>query len=450
MNVPLDKLYKFLHGVTNHDNIMYHWATHGSKKASDIITIPNQGCAWQELTVSPQIICHDQEPLDFEFYIYSWDQEYEIWMNRLEQEHRKKLFMSSEIKQLLKPYGLKTIIDAMAGVTINDACILLHSEKNSSQHAIYRRHGYIPVFFWSHAIIARDWLRYAKIDPEIGTKETINKTFLIYNRAWSGTREYRLKFAELLLENNLHTECNMKFNSVDDNKSYLEHQFVNQKFAITRLDLDHHYPTNNTSSNASAEYQASDYNQALCEVVLETVFDDQRIHLTEKTLRPIACQQPFLTLSGPGTLEYLKSYGFKTFNNVIDESYDTITDSYQRMQAVVKEMQRISKLSAQDKKDFVSKTDAICKHNRDWFFSDDFFNLIIDEYKRNIDCGMQELYKFKTGNMWIDLRSRAKTHYPDLFVQSLRQNSDDINWVMDQLLERKIDPSQDSSGGVSL
>jgi hypothetical protein len=47
--------------------------------------------------------------------------------------------------------------------------------------------------------------------------------------------------------------------------------------------------------------------------VAETVFDT-RIHLTEKTLRPIACGHPFILAAGPGSLKYLQTYGFRTFS----------------------------------------------------------------------------------------------------------------------------------------
>jgi hypothetical protein len=48
--------------------------------------------------------------------------------------------------------------------------------------------------------------------------------------------------------------------------------------------------------------------------------------LTEKALRPIACGQPFILAATPGSLQYLRSYGFKTFSGYIDETYDTIQE----------------------------------------------------------------------------------------------------------------------------
>jgi hypothetical protein len=69
--------------------------------------------------------------------------------------------------------------------------------------------------------------------------------------------------------------------------------------------------------------------------VLETLFDDHRWHLTEKSLRPIACGKPFVLMATPGSLQYLRQYGFKTFDGLIDETYDSIQNPKQRLQAVL-------------------------------------------------------------------------------------------------------------------
>lgn len=43
---------------------------------------------------------------------------------------------------------------------------------------------------------------------------------------------------------------------------------------------------------------------------------------TEKTHKPIMTKTPFLSISTAGYLEYLRKKGFKTFDSLIDESYD--------------------------------------------------------------------------------------------------------------------------------
>ena len=206
--------------------------------------------------------------------------------------------------------------------------ILCHSEKNSSQVELYEKNGFIGVYYWSHALIARDWFRYAEIDPGLKKHQT-TKDFLVYNRAWSGTREYRVRFAEMLLDANLEQHCCTNFNPTDQGQHWLSHNFLNEKFRPQRQDLDRFFLPTSVDSTASADYVAADYCNSRIEVVLETLFDDNRNHLTEKTLRPIACQQPFIIAATPGSLEYLRSYGFRTFEGIWDESYDDAEDSVQ-------------------------------------------------------------------------------------------------------------------------
>lgn len=447
MSVPLDRLYSFLHGVCNHDVIMYHWAVHGSKKAKDLVAFDSTPHSWQVMTTLPQVICHDQEPLDFACYATNWKQEYDSWIPK-HTGPRGELFRKPEIAEFLQPYHLRSLIDRNGGVNIYDQCILLHSEKNSDQVDQYAQAGFVPVYWWSHAMIAKDWFRYAQVDPLLKQKSLIDHTFLIYNRAWSGSREYRLKFAELVVEHELAHDCKMSLSWYDNEEHYAEHQMINADFKLNNKDLGQYFPPNVTPSWSSAEYQISDYRSTLCEIVLETMFDHQRIHLTEKTLRPIACQQPFIILAGPGALHYLRSYGFKTFDGIINETYDTIKNSYERMLAVIAEMKRISGLSLADKELFVKQTKEICEFNQARFFSQEFTQMIVEEYQHNLSSAIGVVSQHKTGKMWQGLRDTAEKYYPDLAKSALRQNPEEIAWVQDQILTR--DPSQSASGGFCL
>ena len=134
----------------------------------------------------------------------------------------------------------------------------------------------------------------------------------------------------------------------------------------------------------SASYTSQHYNTCWFDVVLETLFDDDRLHLTEKILRPIACGKPFLLASTVGSLEFLRSYGFRTFHGIIDESYDEIADSEQRLLAVVSVMKHISTLSASARSEIQRQLQQVCDHNRRWFFSREFFDLVIRELNTNL------------------------------------------------------------------
>jgi hypothetical protein len=167
--------------------------------------------------------------------------------------------------------------------------------------------------------------------------------------------------------------------------------FVNPDLSIGNFGIENMLELNTFDSNASADYDSADYNSTAIEVVLETLFDDYRWHLTEKTLRPIACGQPFMLAATAGSLEYLRSYGFKTFDGLIDESYNQIVEPLQRLNAIAAEMSRISKLSSNQKQDLYIKLDEIAKFNQQHFFSDEFNNQVLDEYKSNLNQGLKTI-----------------------------------------------------------
>jgi hypothetical protein len=379
MSVPLDRLYNYLRDVCNHDIIIYRFFPHGSKKLADCTPLSDDFTN-VELFTKMHSVFHDQEPLDFNFlppklawflhegnkYVHPPESKFSLWKT-------------------------VTLVPHM----LYDNIVLVHSERRSNEVAKFEQHGVCSAYWWSHALLAQDWYRYAKYDPKLQFNPTaVSQDFLVYNRAWAGTREYRLKFAELIVNNDLVSTCSMKFAAFDSgygfqNNHYTAYKFKNTRFAIS-TDLEKHFEPNLISSDASADYDSADYKSAGVEVVLETLFDDTRLHLTEKSLRPIACNKPFILAATHGSLAYLRSYGFKTFGEFWDESYDLVEDPVQRLEAIVKLMKNISALPPSQKQKLWVDCNAVCEYNRLRFFSREFFNVIVDEYKSNIHQAIEQ------------------------------------------------------------
>jgi hypothetical protein len=367
MNIPLDRLYNFLQDICNQDVLIYRFLPHGSRKIEDCKPLYDYvGNQKFEILKKIKMICHDQEPLNYKDY-------------------SNRIVAHWEIPKT--PYPVLNIISPMLETNYHDFVLLLHSEQQSHDVKWFEQHGSVAVYWWSHAAIALDWFRYAKVDPLLTESKIVQKDFLIYNRAWSGSREYRLKFVELVLDHNLQDHCQLTFNPTDNGTNWTQHKFANQALAPTRTDLDRYFQLSTVDATASADYVGTDYSQTGIEVVLETIFDDTKWHLTEKTLRPIACGQPFILVSTPGILQYLKSYGFQTFGDYIDESYDNIQDPVARLQAVVKLMQSLAQLLPEEKQQLYANLAAICRHNKQRFFSEEFAHLVIDEFKTNFNHG---------------------------------------------------------------
>jgi len=362
MSIPLDRLYHYIESIAKEirgDNvIIYRFYPHGSKNVDDLHCLSQHTI--EQFVNCPHIICYDQEPLNYDSY------------------------KNVPIKLGIDFYGDSAMLPSQNLRTqvgnIYDHCLLLHSEKSSSEVITYQQDQFVPVYYWSHALIARDWFRYA---PYVNFSKNVKKTFLIYNRAWEGTREYRLKFIDLLIENNLLDCCKTNFTPYDNKLHYNHHIFKNPNWQPVHK-LEQYLEPTTATSNSSADFDVNDYNNTEFEIVLETLFDDTRQQLTEKILRPIACKQPFILASTAGSLKYLQHYGFKTFGDIIDESYDTIHDPVERMKSIIKTMRDIASWSSEYKTTQIKKIKQITEYNHLHFFSDYFFNTVVSELKINL------------------------------------------------------------------
>jgi len=66
---------------------------------------------------------------------------------------------------------------------------------------------------------------------------------------------------------------------------------------------------------------------------------------TEKSLKSFLWGLPTIWLANPQTLETMKTLGFKTYDGLIDESYDTIEDRHDRTYFIKKEIDKIAKIT---------------------------------------------------------------------------------------------------------
>ena len=77
------------------------------------------------------------------------------------------------------------------------------------------------------------------------------------------------------------------------------------------------------------------YTNSYCQIVLESQFDvDQSggAFITEKTFKPIKHGQLFFVAGGVGSLQVLRDLGYRTFDHLLDNSYDTVSNPTQRWQ----------------------------------------------------------------------------------------------------------------------
>jgi len=388
MSIPLDQIYNYINNINNemyNDCILiYRWYPHGSKKIQDFAGLYNWYHSLDYFTgiQYATMIIHDQEPLNYNQYQSNDILDY---MKAVIGPGNWLMTKDLEIIELHKNLNLRLLV--YSPFNVFDFSLLTHSEKNSLELDIYEKNGFIGVYWWCHAIIARDWFRYFQY---IEQKKKVKKTFLIYNRAWSGTREYRLKFVELLIKQGLENRCRTTVNPIEPELGihYESHNFSNTVWRPTEV-LENYFPTSDANSCASADIAIDDYEATDIEVVLETLFDDQRQHLTEKALRPIACAQPFILASTAGSLEYLRSYGFKTYGHIWDEQYDLIKEPKERLIRIADLMRQIANWNPETRFIKMSEAQAVADYNKKLFFSKEWQENIINEYKNNLSDAMK-------------------------------------------------------------
>ena len=86
---------------------------------------------------------------------------------------------------------------------------------------------------------------------------------------------------------------------------------------------------------------------------------------SEKIMKPLISMQPFFVLGQPYTLKYLQDCGFKTFGNIIDESYDNEVDDIKRFNMVTNEIIKLfTKNTLDEIHDIYYSVFDILEHNR--------------------------------------------------------------------------------------
>ena len=124
----------------------------------------------------------------------------------------------------------------------------------------------------------------------------------------------------------------------------------------------------NDHTRAVAEH----FDNSYLNIVLESHMDvDQSggAFITEKTFKPIKNAQPFILFAGPHSLQLLRDMGYKTFDDVIDQRYDSEENTTKRWMRAQKTVLDTVSLNNNELHDMymACKTDLL--HNQELFLS---------------------------------------------------------------------------------
>jgi hypothetical protein len=257
-------------------------------------------------------------------------------------------------------------------------------------------YGFKSHYYFFHGWAALDWYRgynrsFLMTPPE---QRSIVQTFIAPNRIIAGQRQHRLLMLYHIFKSgmaNNHISCpavcpaeNISIQAAieplisvyPDIRTVFDQQLLPRNF---KGETDHPMHSNQLSLFGPCA-------ESLLYVVTETVAAGRRLHLTEKTFKPICLRMPFVIVGTAGSLRYLRSYGFRTFGEFWDESYDDETDDVRRIEKISAVLQELNIMPAQQKQQLFDSMIDTLNHNHNHFYNGDFEKLLWTELQSMIDA----------------------------------------------------------------
>ena len=283
--------------------------------------------------------------------------------------------------------------------------IIANSEKSQLKNSMLDTLGCNDWYFFYHGFVCLDWFR--DFEYFNCTVTEFDKVFITFNHILTKKRNYRLHLLAELSSRKLNQYGHVKADllsrnlvkqEIFNNNSLLSKSARTMIYKHLYLSIEDKHIKNNNLFHASVSPLDNSSNpilncapgnkktdqslKSMWHIVTETVYYEQKLHLTEKIFKPIVLERPFILLSTQGNLSYLKSYGFKTFDRWIDESYDNEMDPDVRLQKVVDEIEKLCRKSMSELLIMYREMHEILKFNKEHFYGN-FKNIIVDEMVDN-------------------------------------------------------------------
>jgi len=275
------------------------------------------------------------------------------------------------------------------------AGILLTSECNSENvEHVCEEFKWKSAYYFFHGWAALDWYRgYDKtflIKPI--NDRIIMQTFIAPNRIVAGERLHRLEMLYHIFKNNLtHNHiscpdmCPAEHISIHDAIKLLIGKYPDIESIFAQQTLPINFANETDHPMHSCWLSLFDESaESLLYLVTETVATGRRWHLTEKTFKPIALGMPFVIVGTKGSLGYLRSYGFRTFGDIWDESYDDADDDV-RIEKIAKLLKDLDDLSADQKQQIFESAHNVIQHNWNHFYNGGFESVLWAELQEMLN-----------------------------------------------------------------
>jgi hypothetical protein len=320
------------------------------------------------------VFFHDQEPVDPELYSELFQ---EVQLRNIDITHKNGPEMPAT-----HPVGHVIV-----------------SEKGENVKRLQDLYGWQPHYYFYHGWACQDW--YRGYDRTYLIKRARDraptKTFMSPNRIVAGKRDHRVLFLYNVFKNQLENNhisapriCQYENEDISViakkyNTQYPDIESVFNNADLPRLfaDEEHQLMTSCWLSNFK---EAAD---SLVYVPTETVYFGDRLHITEKTFKAIALEMPFVLVAPANSLEYMRSYGFKTFSPVLDESYDLELDPYKRIEKVTQLLKELNTLTVNERRQIHKHLLPRVEYNYNHFYKGGLTDILDTE----LNTMLSQLYR---------------------------------------------------------
>jgi hypothetical protein len=281
------------------------------------------------------------------------------------------------------------IINEYGNMVRKNGIVVVSETASDNMDYICKQQELQPCYYFFHGWAVLDWYRgYDRtflITP--WQQRQIKKTFFSANRIIGGLRQHRVlmlyHFEKLGLMHNWISAsaiCPAEHIDIKEIANYYIDQYPDIVDVVDKIDLPKLFPGEDTPRMSSCWLDQFELcAESLVYHVTETVYTGRRLQLTEKTFKPIALGMPFVLTATAGSLAYLRSYGFKTFGDVWDESYDLERNNFVRAEKVAAVLKKLDDLSASAKQELFEACWPIIEHNWNWFYQGNFESVLWQE-----------------------------------------------------------------------
>jgi len=202
-----------------------------------------------------------------------------------------------------------------------------------------------------------------EIENIIFNQRTRDKKYLCFNRMSRAHRHY-LIFT--LLEKNLDKEGIVTYAKLRTGPRPAYDEYGISFKAKMPMTYDIEDLNNIKPKTSPININVEAHNKCYFNVVTESFYGEKpqkTMFFSEKIFKPIICLQPFILVGQQYGLKALKQMGYKTFNGYIDESYDEISHPTDRLNAIIKEVEKICEMSHEELSNMLVEMYPILLHN---------------------------------------------------------------------------------------